>query len=129
MILTTLLAPGKEGAIRTARFELLREGVQECEARIFIEKALADQKLRGKLGAELADEAQRVLDDRTGALRKSIAGAVHGVQFGLPSQEGYNAYLAADWQELSERLYAAAWQVSIKLGQEGPQQSRELAAK
>jgi len=128
-ILTTLLAPGKDGAIPTARFELLREGVQECEARIFIEQALADEALRNKLGAELAEKAQAVLDARTKVLRKAITGAVHGVQFGCPNQEGYNAYLAADWQELSRTLYTTAWQVASALGREDPRQSGKLAAK
>jgi hypothetical protein len=37
--------PGPDGAVATVRFQMLREGVQECEARIQIEKALLADKL------------------------------------------------------------------------------------
>ncbi len=50
----SLLAPGPEGAVATAHFEQFREGVQACEARIYIEQALTDKATRGKLGDELA---------------------------------------------------------------------------
>jgi hypothetical protein len=127
MILTTLLAPGKDGAIRTARYELIREGVQECEARIFIEKALVDPKLRAKLGSELADEAQKVLDERGEMLRKAIAGGVGGVQFNCPDQEAYDAYLAAGWQGLSGKLYGTAARVAAAIDRHGDE-SVEVAA-
>ena len=39
-----LLAPGPDGAVTTERFEAIREGMQECETRIFIEKALASRR-------------------------------------------------------------------------------------
>ena len=38
-----VLAPGSDGAVATNRFEALREGVQECEARIYLESALCDE--------------------------------------------------------------------------------------
>ena len=62
------LAPGPDGPIATARFENLREGVQECEARIFIESALLDDEKRQQLGEELAERAQQILDERQIAL-------------------------------------------------------------
>jgi len=128
MILTTLLAPGKNGALPTARYELCREGVQECEARIFIEQAIVDPKLRAKLGPELASKAQKVLDARSDMLRKSIAGGVGGVQFNCPKQEGYEAYLKSDWPALSEHLYDAASQVAKAIGRQGGDEPLEVAA-
>jgi hypothetical protein len=62
---TCFLAPGANGAISTATFEMFREGVQDCEARIFIETALLDKALRAALGDDLAARAQAVLDERT----------------------------------------------------------------
>ncbi len=61
---TALLAPGKNGTVPTARFEMLREGFQECEARIAIDKALVDPQKRAKLGPEVAQKAQNLLDQR-----------------------------------------------------------------
>lgn len=107
-IMTTFFAVGPDGAIPTARFELLREGVQECEARIVIDKALTDERQRAKLGPALAKQAQDLLDRRTDALRKGLAGAVSGVQFGCPSKTAYENYRACGWQKLSDELYATA---------------------
>ncbi|MFO7897829.1 MAG: hypothetical protein R6V58_02085, partial [Planctomycetota bacterium] len=41
VVRSAFLAPGENGAIPTTPFEMLREGIQDCEARIFIENALA----------------------------------------------------------------------------------------
>ncbi len=67
-----LLAPGADGPISTARFENMREGLQECEARIFIESVLLDEQKKARLGAPLATRAQKVLDDRQRAMWRSI---------------------------------------------------------
>ena len=61
------LAPGPEGAVATAHFEQMREGVQECEARIFIEQVLTDPARREKLGQGLAQRCQALLDLRVPA--------------------------------------------------------------
>ena len=67
-----LIAPGPDGPISTARFENMREGLQECEARIYIESVLTDDGQKGRLAAELADRAQKTLDDRQRAMWRSI---------------------------------------------------------
>jgi glycosyl hydrolase family 123 len=69
-----LFAPGPNGAATTERFEMLREGVQESEARVFIEKLLADAGERAKLGEALARRAQTVLDARHLTLRAALIG-------------------------------------------------------
>jgi hypothetical protein len=59
-----VIAPGKDGPVATVRFEMLREGIQETEARIVIEKALTDPAKKATLGADLAARCQRALDAR-----------------------------------------------------------------
>ena len=54
------LAPGPEGPVATARLENLREGVQECEARIIIESALTNADRKSQLGEDLASRAQTI---------------------------------------------------------------------
>ncbi|NLF30774.1 MAG: DUF4091 domain-containing protein [Planctomycetes bacterium] len=66
------LAPGPDGPVSTARLENLREGVQECEARILIEDALADAAAAQRLGPDLAARARTVLDAHHRALWRSI---------------------------------------------------------
>ncbi len=67
-----VLAPGPEGAVSTSRLENLREGVQECEARIYLEDALLDSGKKAKLGSNLAKRSQEVLDERQHALWKTV---------------------------------------------------------
>jgi hypothetical protein len=57
------LHPGPEGALQSVRFEALRLGVQECEARVFVEKLLFDKAKKEALG-ELAGRATRLFDSR-----------------------------------------------------------------
>ena len=66
------LAPGPDGALSTARLESLKEGVQVCEARIFLEDALLDANKKAKLGSDLAKRSQDALDEQHRAMWKSV---------------------------------------------------------
>jgi hypothetical protein len=98
---TCFLAPGPDGALSTVRFEMTREGVQECEARISIEKALMDKAQREKLGEETAKRLQDLLDER--------------IRAGLWGWGNYDWYVSSGWQARSAKLYAAAAEVAAKL--------------
>ncbi len=41
---------GPTGPVASTRYEQMREGVQQCEARIAIATALTDEKLKAKVG-------------------------------------------------------------------------------
>jgi len=99
-----ILSPGKEGAISTVRLEMLRENVQEIEARIFIEKALADPDSRAKLGDELAQRAQELLDERKRLANRSLR---------------YREMLASGIAEHSAGLYRITAEVFDKLNSKG----------
>jgi len=86
-----LLAAGPDGPISSARFENVREGIQNAEAVIFIQKALLDKKVTG----DLAAAAWQVLDERVNAMR------VHGLGLGR-----------ARWQQRDRALYRLAGQVA-----------------
>ena len=115
-IKTALLGPGPDGPVATARFEVLREGVQECEARIAIERAMAE----GKLSDELAARCRDLIAERNRAIAMGLSphkaegfqdagayGRVHDWHCDA-GRVGYTWYLTSPWQERSERLYAAA---------------------
>jgi hypothetical protein len=102
----SLLAPGPEGPLATARFEMLREGTQECEARIFIQTALDS----GRLPEALAAQLRQVLSQRDEFLKKAAIVPGTGRPWfadAAPSEEAYLGY-ALGWREESERLYKAA---------------------
>ncbi len=96
------LRPGRDGAIGTAQLEMFRENSQEIEARVFIEKTLADKAKRARLGNELADRAQKLLDDRTRVVQHSTRGNWRGI-------------LTMGVQERSEELYTLAAEVAGKI--------------
>ena len=98
---STLLWPGAAGAEPSARFEALREGVQEAEARIYLEQAL-DRKL---IDGELAGRVRDVLFRHN---RETL--------YVSPGRVGVQVHeYAAGWQQRSRRLLAAAAEVAKAL--------------
>jgi len=87
-----LLYPGPNGAVPTLRYENVRENIQECEARIFLEKLL----LAKKLPAEVAKKCLEVLDERTRWER------LQGVGWSSIS------WPYSGWEERTVKLYRAA---------------------
>jgi hypothetical protein len=63
-----ILGAGDGGPIGSERFEAMREGIQLCEAMIFIQKALESKTLAG----DLADRANKLLDDRARAMAAAL---------------------------------------------------------
>ena len=102
----SLLDPGPEGALSTVRFEMMCEGVQESEARIFVEGALARKEIQG----ELAERVKAVLDERDEALRRYRA------NWKTDMGANYESYVTSNWQERSGKLYSAAAEVARARG-------------
>jgi hypothetical protein len=96
------LWPGPNGAESSARNEAMLEGLQEAEARIFLEQAL-DRKL---LAEGLAAEVQRVLDDHFRATLHIPAGTAALTMMDV----------AGDWQARSRRLFGAAAKAAEAVG-------------
>jgi hypothetical protein len=96
------LWPGRDGAEASARHEAMLEGVQETEARIFLEQAL-DRKV---LPEDLAAETQKVLDRHCHETLYVPGGAA----------SVYLMDYTGDWQARSRRLYQAAARVAEKIG-------------
>jgi len=96
-----VLWPGPEGAESSQRFEILREGTQEGEARIFLEQAVD----RGKLPAELAGKVADVLFRH------------NQENFFIPvsASSRFVSYFSG-WQERSRRLFGAAAEVAAVEG-------------
>ncbi len=102
-----IIGPGKKGPVATTRFEMLRECLQECQARIFLEKMLADPACRAQAGEGLAKRVQELLDRRTRVT----------MDFAITYQGRHDKrfYVCSGWQERSKELYAAAAEVAGKL--------------
>ena len=118
--------PGPDGALATTRLVLMREGLQECEARIVVERALVTPELRAKLGDELTRRCERLIRERTRVVTTALENhfvcgfgntstSGHG-WWSTPGQVGTLWYVASGWQELSEELYAVAAEVTRKVG-------------
>jgi hypothetical protein len=103
------LAPGPNGHVSTVRFEMIREGLQECEARIFIESALLDDAKRAKLGKDLVARCERLLAKRIRAYQ--TAGGI----------DGQIAFLGAGRRERNAGLFRLAAEVDDALGHSNTQ--------
>jgi len=120
---TGFLAPGEHGARTTLRFELLREGVQETEARIFVEKALLEKRIKG----DLAARCEEMLMRRNEAVLVGSYGKVlvrhrqkwwetSTGQYANTSQAGYQWYLASGFEARTKTLFALAAEVARSIG-------------
>jgi hypothetical protein len=107
-VFESILAPGPEGAITTVRFENFREGVQESEARIYIEKALADPGRRVALGAALVKKCQGILDERHNRIRTLCLSS--------RGKGGMLWYASSGSRGLAEQLFSCAAEVARKTG-------------
>jgi hypothetical protein len=107
---TDLFAPAPDGPVATVRLENAREGNQETEARIFIEKALLDKDR--PLPKALAEKCRRLLDERTNVLRMFAIGAGGIARVG--------------WQRRSRALYDLAGEVQ-RARRSGPAPSERPA--
>jgi hypothetical protein len=118
-IYTALLAPLPEGAAVTTRYEHLREGLQECEARIAIERALSDEALKGKLDADLVARCEKALEEHLRALQ--LCRGAGQVRISPPSAraalESY-WFLGSGWEGRAEKLFTLAGEVEKKVGRE-----------
>ncbi|HUV39173.1 MAG TPA: glycoside hydrolase domain-containing protein [Planctomycetota bacterium] len=101
-----LLMPGPDGAISSVRFELLRQGLQEAETRIFVQNALLDEAKRAKLGKALAGRVTEITNERTRTFRYVSEYWDDGV--GRYLLTGY-------WDEMSAKLLRSAAEVAAAL--------------
>jgi len=121
---SSVLAPGPDGPVATSRFEVFREGVQDCETRICLERLLADKGHRGRLGADLAGRCQAALDERLRYIMVGLANLqLTGARWQYtqrwhdsPGVAGHLWYIGSGWQVRSEKLLRLAAEAARKLG-------------
>jgi hypothetical protein len=111
-----VFSPGSDGAVSTHRYEMLVEGIQECEARIFIEKAILDKKIDGALAAK----CRKVLDDRLAPIRMGTSILAQSPDadntwWNWPGLLGYEYFVGSGWQERSAELFDAAAEVAAQV--------------
>ncbi len=94
-----ITVPGPDGPVATVRFEMLREGLQETEARVRIERALVESELDG----DLAEEATQLLT--------TLANIRSSRQKRFPAAT-WNVAEYPRWMELTSQLYDMADRVS-----------------
>lgn len=102
-----ILAPGRDGAIATLRYEMLREGIEDTEARIFLEKILDNLARKKLLGDELARRCQDLLDQRVRMNLWTIRGTGNYVS--------WIGYAGSGIEARSAKLFDMAAEVAGKL--------------
>jgi hypothetical protein len=105
-----LLAPGPEGPLATARFEIFRQGLQLCEARAVVERALKDPALAARLPADLAKRYEAFNQENKLAWAYMCAGER------FAQGEGWKWFETSGWEERAGKLFALAAEVAGQLG-------------
>jgi len=95
-----LFLPGRNGAVSTVRFEMIRENVQESEARALLEDAAGRPELRAQAGKDLSDRALQHLFRRIRTHRRI------NVKGGIIWHASFN------WRSQAEQLYSIAHEIS-----------------
>ncbi len=99
-----VLCPGRDGAIASVRFELMRQNVQEAEARAIIEDAAVLAKIKARVGSDLSARCMTLLKERTRTYSRAY------------SNGGPMWYASCGRRRRCEELYALAAEVATKLG-------------
>ena len=98
-IVNSFLAPEPDGPVSTARLEMIREGVQECEARIAIESVLTDPARKAKLPDDLVKQAQAFLDDQHRNLWRARGASEEDFKVGTVNYTTYDYDIVTQWKE------------------------------
>ena len=106
-----ILGMGKGGPLATVRSEAFREGIQDAEARVFIEKAIVPDETRALVGEKLAARARTLLDERIRMV--NVAGKPRKDQSTAGAKR---SALPADWPQRRVALYELAAEIAKKLG-------------
>ncbi|MBC8872267.1 MAG: DUF4091 domain-containing protein [Planctomycetes bacterium] len=97
-----LLWPGDKGAESSVRFEALIEGIQDAEARIFLEQALDRNKISGELAASVRTALARDSQELSFFQGNSVIHSMERYSFG--------------WQERARERYRLAAEVERATG-------------
>jgi hypothetical protein len=108
-----IMGKGARGPVPTVRSEAFREGTQDVEVRVYLEKAIVLDENREKVGEELAKRVRDFLDDRIRLVNRS-GGARKDM---TKTKEFTAAKVAENWQKSSEGLLRLAVEVSKKLAE------------
>ena len=103
--------------------------MQNCEARIAIERVLTDDAPKSRLPADLAAKCQQLLDDRIwqglkGFSGLQLSGRIYTTYTSYGKIFYYNAggaagaywYAGSGWQDRQQQLYTLAGEVQGKMG-------------
>jgi hypothetical protein len=106
-VIRAILSPGPDGPAATARLQIMRESLQEAEARIYVQNAVLDADESAKLPADLAARCKDLCDERTQMIR-------YYSQFNEPGvlDDYAKVFNERRWQDLFEKLYQAASDVA-----------------
>jgi len=102
-----MLGAGRSGAVSTVRYEMLREGIQEAEARICVEKCLTDKKNAARLDNKRVEEYRKLLDNRVRAYLLCASDFYHDWRW----------FAGSGWKKRTQQLYDAAADIASTTSQ------------
>lgn len=111
-----ILSPGEKGPEATNRLLAFIEGVQMCEARIYLE-----QSLKSGLSGDLKTRCEGALNERLYDMWRALSTLSVSRGFGIATMWRWNQgiggqryFLGSNWQDKSENIYALANEIQQK---------------
>ena len=111
-VIQSIVSPGAKGAVPSPRLQLMRESLQEAEARIFVQDSLLDKDKAARLGDALAKRCRKICDQRTQLFRYISAFSGLGTR-----EDCFRTFSRRAWEAHSEKLYQAAGDVAKALAE------------
>jgi len=102
----SLLAPGPDGPVTTVRYEILRQGLQQCEARMIIERALSDPAIKSLMDNQLIKYCEEVIAEREKVMYFVSKGEMYA------QGEGWRWFEYSGWEERARILFECADKVN-----------------
>ena len=115
-IYCSLLAPGPTGPSANHHYLNFLEGVQECEARIAIERVLSDKAKAAILGKDLKERCEKALAERMQDIDIAYSQLTNHMGF-EPSYSrqasiaSHNWFISSGWETRTETLFKLAGEV------------------
>ncbi|MGA2618756.1 MAG: glycoside hydrolase domain-containing protein [Thermoguttaceae bacterium] len=109
-----IVGDGADGPVSSVQVEVLREGLQEADARVFVQNTLLDKKLAARLGPDLARRCKLLCDRRTWELRYLCEYTVMG--YSKSAAPSHYILDSSVWRQRSRELYDMAAEVAEALG-------------
>jgi hypothetical protein len=110
-----MIVPGENGAVSTTRYEMMCEGIHECQAVILLDEALTKRTVSGELARRCGEALKARLSATITAMDNHLNSGLTKLEghswWSTPTLLGNEWFVGSRWQDRSATLYSLAGEV------------------